>query len=90
MSQQRFFEMLSRQPRIEKLWDQQNSSLKIEAFERALGVMSSGEVQMAKFFASVWFHNNKTYGFDLADAVSSLDTDGRKLIMEWIARPFWP
>ena len=66
MSQQRFFEMLNRQPRIEKRWDQQNSSLKIEAFEQALGVMSSGEVQMAKFFASVWFHNNKAYGFDLA------------------------
>ncbi|WP_241086832.1 hypothetical protein [Candidatus Vondammii sp. HM_W22] len=72
------------------MWDKKNQSLNLQDFENALGVMSSGEVQRAKFFASIWFHNNKTYGFDLADAVSSLDTDGRELIMEWVARPFWP
>ena len=62
----------------------------INKFEDALGVMSSGERHMAKFFAAVWFNDNQKYGFDLVDAVASLDVAPRKLIIEWIAKPFWP
>lgn len=90
MSQKRFFKMLQQVPRISHLWDEDKRELKIKLFERELGVMSSGEVVMAEFFASLWFHNNKRYGFDLVDAISRIDSPERKLIIEWIADPFWP
>ena len=87
---QRFFGMLDRVPRIKHLWDKDKRELNIELFERELGVMSHGEVHMAKFFAALWLHNNTRYGFDLIDAVSSIDAAERKLIIEWISDPFWP
>lgn len=90
MSYDRFFVMLSRVPRIAPLWNKDTRSLNVERFENALGVMSSGEVQMAKFFASVWYHNNGDYGFDLVDAVASIDAEEIELIIEWMMNPFYP
>ena len=89
MSQEKFFKMLDRVPRISNLWDKK-SGLEIERFESQLCVMSSGEVHIAKFFASIWFNNNNRYGFDLVDAVASLDIPERKIITEWMCDPFWP
>lgn len=86
----RFFKMLDQVPRIRNLWNQAEREMHIEAFERELRVMSSGEVHIAKFFASVWLNNNKRYGFDIVDAIASLDTPEIKLIAEWINDPFWP
>ncbi|MDH5327637.1 MAG: WGR domain-containing protein [Gammaproteobacteria bacterium] len=88
--QKEFFLMLERVPRISHLWDIEKKALKVELFEAELGVMSSGEVHLAKFFASLWFHNNQRYGFDLVDAISALDGPERELIREWISDPFWP
>lgn len=90
-----FFLMLQKVPRIAHLWDAEKKgtltgTLNVELFESELGVMSSGEVQMALFFASVWFHSNSRYGFDLVDAVSSIDQEYRELITVWIQNPFWP
>ncbi|NOS74740.1 MAG: hypothetical protein HOP36_09445 [Methyloglobulus sp.] len=90
MSKQRFFEMVGRYPRISHLWDIGEGEFKPDLFESELGVMSSGEVQIAKFFASVWFHDNSRYGFDLVDAVAVLDSNERGLIIAWIQDPFWP
>lgn len=85
-----FFDLLDRVPRIAHLWDRNKRALKVELFEAELGVMSSGEVHLAKFFVSLWFHTNKRYGFDLVDAVSTLDRGERQVIMDWIDNPFWP
>lgn len=90
MSQKRFFEMLKQVPRISRLWDEDKRELNTELFEREIGVMSSGEVVMAQFFASIWFHDNRRYGFDVVDAVASIDVPERKLIIEWMCNPFWP
>lgn len=90
MSRELFYEMLDKAPRIDHLWDREKNVLNIELFEKELGVMSSGEVHLAKFFASIWFHNNKRYGFDLVDALSTLDRSERDLIIDWVADPFWP
>jgi len=87
---QRFFDMLEKVPRISHLWDIDKRELKVQLFVRELGVMSPGEVHIAKFFASVWFGSNELYGFDLIEAVSSLDGKEIDLIIEWIADPFWP
>ncbi len=89
MSQYQFFETLKQVPRIEHLWDRERRELKIELFERELGVMSSGEQHMAKFFAAVWSHENR-YGFDLVDAIRVIDLKSRDLIMGWMKTPFWP
>ena len=52
MSRELFYEMLDKAPRIDHLWDREKNVLNIELFEKELGVMSSGEVHLAKFFAS--------------------------------------
>ena len=52
--------------------------------------MSSGERHLALFFVAVWFHNNSRYGFDLMDAISSVDPEQRELIANWCKDPFWP
>lgn len=90
MGHQQFFTLLHKVPRIAHLWDQKTGSMNVEAFEAELGVMSSGEVQIAKFFAALWFNNNKRYGFDLIEAIARFDTPEIKIIIEWISDPFWP
>jgi len=89
-SQQRFFEMLNQVPRIKHLWDQDTREINVEAFERELRVMSSGEIHIAKFFAAVWFNDNTRYGFDIVDAAARLDKKSLNLIRDWLADPFWP
>ena len=90
MSNERFFMMLERAPRLKRFWDKDKKILDINAFEHALGVMSSSEMQIAKFFASVWINNNTKYGFDLVDALESIDENSTEIIVEWIENPFWP
>lgn len=90
MSRERFYQMLDQVLRIDHLWDREKHELKVNLFEKELGIMSTGEVHLAKFFASLWFNNNKRYGFDLVDAVATLDSTERKLIIDWVANPFWP
>ena len=90
-SKTRFFELLNQVPRIQHLWDPKgNGSLIPDIFEKELGVMSSGESEMAKFFAAVWFHDNSRYGFDVVDAMARVDIEHRELIANWIIDPFWP
>lgn len=83
-------EMVDRCPRVASLWDRKSNSLNVELFEEELDVMSSSERAMAQFFASVWFHNNTLYGFDLSDVASKLDLEDRKIIIDWISRPMYP
>ena len=90
MSQDKFFNMLSKVPRLEHLWDKEKRSLDVPSFEAELNVLSSGEVHMAKFFAAVWFGNNTQYGFDLVDAVREIDPAKREVVMQWMSAPFWP
>ena len=76
-------------PRIPHFMDTEKKCLNVELFERELCVMSAGEVKMAEFFASVWFHNNGEYGFDLADAAAKIDVADLKIIITWLEDPFW-
>ncbi len=90
MSTNKFFLMLDKAPRLVNLWDREKRELKLDLFEGALGVMSRSEVHLAKFFAAVWFGNNKRFGFDVVDAASSLDAPERDIIINWMKDPFWP
>jgi hypothetical protein len=90
MSYDKFFNMLNKVPRLVDLWDKEKEEMNIPLFEKELNVMSSGEVQMAKFFAAVWLGDNTKYGFDLVDAVGRIDPRETNLIMNWMRAPFWP
>lgn len=89
-SHQRFYVLLDRCPRIKHLWDRENAEIKIDLFESELGVMSPSEAHLAKFFSAIWFGDNQRYGFDLVDAIACMDTQERKIILDWVADPFWP
>jgi len=86
----RFFLMLQKAPRIAELWSPQTAELRIERFERALNVMSSGECLLAQFFAAVWFNRADRYGFDVVDAATRLDPEHRQIIIDWLTAPFYP
>lgn len=90
MSLDRFYLMVGQVSRFDGFWNESLGELNIELFENELNVMSSGEVYLAQFFASVWFGNNTLYGFDFADSVATLDAGGRAIIAEWLVDPFWP
>jgi hypothetical protein len=89
-SHKRFYDLLERCPRIRHLWDKERAEIKVDLFERELGVMSIGEAHLARFMASVWYGDNQRYGFDLSDAIACLDSKERQIIMDWITDPFWP
>lgn len=93
MSQERFFSMLERVPRIRHLWARERG-LRSDLFESELGVLSQGEAHMARFFISVWWNGNRNcpeaWRFDLVDALSSIDPEHAELIAEWMKNPFWP
>ena len=92
-SMDRFFVLLGQVPRIARLWNQEKRELDIELYEASLGVLSTGEAHMARFFASVWLGGSggtDLYSFNLVDAASSLEPEWRRLICDWLVDPFWP
>jgi hypothetical protein len=89
VSQQRFFTLLQRAPRLVPLWDEDNLCLRLEDFELVLGVMSSGEVVMAQFFVGVWFGSSERYPFDFVDGMSRIDSEQRAIVKDWVEDPFW-
>lgn len=88
-SQDRFFSELEKVPRVATFWDKEKRKLQLDAFEVELGLLSSGEAVMAKFFAAVWFHNDR-YLFDIVEAGACLDNNQLEIIKAWLNRPYWP
>lgn len=85
----RFFEMLNYVPeKVAKLWDPKRG-LDTVAMEEGLAVWSSGEVYMTKFLVSIWVWDNR-YEFDIFSFWNGLDGQYRKVIMDWLADPFYP
>lgn len=87
---ERFFALLDRVPRLLSLWDREAKELRVDAFDNALPVLSTGEYLMAKFFAAVWFGNGGRYAFDVVEAMSHLDEKNQQIILDWVADPFYP
>lgn len=88
--QLRFFNMLMPFHRFRHHWNQLDQSLDIESFEEDLGLMSSGEQHIAKFFASIWLKDNERFPFDLMKAVGTLDNRFKQIIIDWLKDPFYP
>ncbi len=58
-------------------------------FERA----SSGEIHAALFVLNVWssgYADMKGWRFDLMAFMSCADSENRKALLDWMARPYWP
>lgn len=89
-SHKAFYALLNKVPRISHFWNQTRHELNVAQFERELGVLSSGERQMALFFASIWFNNNSRYGFDIVDAAGRVDGHFLSIMQQWLSHPFWP
>lgn len=85
--QQKFYELVSQYPKISALWDWKGRTFRIDAYNQALKVMSKHEITLANFFAGLWSDNNK--GVDIF-AVAQLGVKERKMIVTWLAAPFWP
>ncbi len=84
-----FFDAINNYPFLSHFWDQDNRLLDIEGLESALGIMSTGEQHIARFFAGIWLHKNK-YDFDAIEAAKSLDHKSLQIIHEWMTAPEWP
>ncbi|EBA6160822.1 hypothetical protein BIW22_24860 [Salmonella enterica] len=85
--QKRFYDLVSKYPNISALWDWNTASFRVEDYEKALKVMSSREVTLARFFAGLW--SDEHSGVGLFDVVQ-LDRKEREMIIRWMEDPFWP
>lgn len=87
--QRQFHEMLSPYPQLAKYWNFQNRDCDLDAIEKAIGVLSTGEQHMLRFFVALWLGENRLH-FDLINALKTLDTPEVTIIQQWAADPFWP
>lgn len=85
-----FKALLARAPLgVQNCFDLEERRLQREKLENYLGVASHGETILARFFAGVW-RGDDEWDFNLFDAVGILDDKGKRIVMDWIARPVWP
>ena len=87
--QRQFKELLARYPRIYQYWQFDSRDCDLEAVERDIGAMSSGEQIMLRFFVGVWMHENKL-DLDFTDIASNLDKEDLQVIIDWLQDPVWP
>lgn len=87
--QRQFKQLLDQYPRFGDYWDFSDRSVDLDAVNRDIGAMSSGEQLMLQFFVSVWCGNNDM-SFDLFDAAKSLDDTDRLVIVDWLTNPLFP
>lgn len=83
------FYLIVNQFGLHRYWDQENHEIRLKNFDAALGLMSSGEAIFARFMANVWFGEDK-YPFNITDAAGTLGQEHKKVIIEWLANPYWP
>lgn len=86
--QARFAELLAAYPRLSGYWDFEKRECREETLRSGLNAMCGGERQLAQFFLSLWTGQDE--GFGMIEAASVLDGRERKLLIDWLADPFWP
>ena len=87
--QRRFERLLVQYPRLYGYWDFDKRDCDIDALNKAMGTLSSGEQIMAAFFMSVWTGNGDT-SFSIVAAAKTLDPEHCQVIADWLAAPFFP
>lgn len=63
--------------------------LKFEMVNDEYFKLSQSEQIMLMFFSNVWQHSN-TFNLDIVAAAKVLDEENRKVIANWLEKPFWP
>ena len=86
--QRHFKQLLSAYPRFTGYWNFDSHSCELEAIDRDIGAMSSGEQVMLTFFVSVWLGESRD--FDFIEAVKTLDDDHLQVITHWLNNPVFP
>lgn len=91
-NQFRFYAMIEKFPKLSRYWDfvsnTEHPKMDDKGLTTDLGYMSSGEKHLAKFFRAVWLGNAK--GFDIIEALKSVDGHYHQVIADWVADPFYP
>lgn len=83
--------------RLARCWDLEQHRLRPERLDAYLGVASTGERHLAQFLASVWCgprdHRCQPGGpwhFDFIMAMGTLEGSFRRVVFEWLERPYFP
>jgi len=88
-AQRQFKKTLDHHPRLVPFWDFDKRECKVDDLRDAIPAMSHGEQIMAKFMMGVWCGEN-VGGFDLIEAVRSLDETQLAIITDWMKKPEFP
>ncbi len=87
--EQRWFERaLSAYPQFYQFWNFNTHECDIQRLNAAMGPMSPSEQAMARFFLSVWLHDD-SQGVGVINA-AELEDKNRKVIADWLAAPYFP
>ena len=86
--QHKFAELLNHYQYLKPFWNWEKKECDIDALTKRISTISHAEAIIAKFFLSLWTHEN--HGFDIFEAVSTLDDEDLAMINHWMNAPFWP
>lgn len=89
-NQLQFMEFIKKHnPELLRFWDWEDRSFLADLVEKEMGVLSTGEQHMLKFYLGIWRHKNE-FGFDLIQAGLHLDSANYAAITAWVNDPIWP
>ncbi len=87
--QRQFKKMINQYPLMASYWDFEKRECDLQAINADIGVLSSGEQHMLRFFVAVWLGENQLK-FDLIDATKALDDGNLDDIRQWLQTPVFP
>ncbi|TBR44352.1 hypothetical protein CBF23_003275 [Marinomonas agarivorans] len=88
-AEERFFNMLSCAPELERFFDRKEGMAKIKSIQIELA-REREEAELLRFFGSVWFGNSDHFGFDFINAAKHMGERDKKIVRRWLVDPFFP
>lgn len=76
-------------PDILQYFNWENKSINDSEIKHYMNRASSGERIFCQFLLYIWFGGNK-YEFSLAHLLSILSGRRKRLVLTWMAEPYWP
>jgi len=90
IDEQKFLELLKKKQEFIKYWNFKKRSVDYSSIEHDIRNMSSTDALLMRFYLSVWEENNGILDFDVINAISTLDLESCRIILEWVRDPFFP
>ena len=87
--QRQFKKMIDLYPLLASYWNFETRDCDLQAINADIGVLSSGEQHMLRFFVAVWLGENRL-NFDLIEATKALDDGNLDDIRQWLQTPVFP